>query len=112
MPTFRQYDGLDKPIRLLIKVLRGNLFFSEQIAVPLKDEIQLVKEYLQLRLLGNPDRIRIIWELPPEIRDTWKIPTRSGQIPVENGVKYDFDPDTGRGKGLILGEIDDEACIL
>ena len=99
MPTFRQYDGLDKPIRLLIKVLRGNLFFSEQIAVPLKDEIQLVKEYLQLRLLGNPDRIRIIWELPPEIPDTWKIPAMSVQIPVENAVKYAFDPEN------------EEACI-
>ena len=99
LPTFRQYDGLDKPIRLLIKVLRGNLFFSEQIAVPLKDEIQLVKEYLQLRLLGNPDRIRIIWELPPEIPDTWKIPSMSVQIPVENAVKYAFDPEN------------EEACI-
>ena len=99
LPTFRQYDGLDKPIRLLIKVLRGNLFFSEQIAVPLKDEIQLVKEYLQLRLLGNPDRIRIIWELPPEIPDSWKIPSMSVQIPVENAVKYAFDPEN------------EEACI-
>lgn len=27
LPTFRQYDGLAYPIRLLIKVLRGNLFF-------------------------------------------------------------------------------------
>ena len=99
LPTFRQYDGLAYPIRLLIKVLRGNLFFSEQIAVPLKDEIQLVKEYLQLRLLGNPDRIRIIWELPPEIPDTWKIPSMSVQIPVENAVKYAFDPEN------------EEACI-
>ena len=99
LPTFRQYDGLDKPIRLLIKVLRGNLFFSEQIAVSLKDEIQLVKEYLQLRLLGNPDRIRIIWELPPEIPDAWKIPSMSVQIPVENAVKYAFDPEN------------EEACI-
>ena len=93
LPTFRQYDGLDKPIRLLIKVLRGNLFFSEQIAVSLKDEIQLVKEYLQLRLLGNPEWIRIIWELPPEIPDAWKIPSMSVQIPVENAVKYAFDPE-------------------
>ena len=99
LPTFRQYDGLAYPIRLLIKVLRGNLFFSEQIAVSLKDEIQLVKEYLQLRLLGNPDRIRIIWELPPEIPDTWKIPSMSVQIPVENAVKYAFDPEN------------EEACI-
>lgn len=99
LPKGRQYDGLDKPIRLLIKVLRGNLFFSEQIAVSLKDEIQLVKEYLQLRLLGNPDRIRIIWELPPEIPDAWKIPSMSVQIPVENAVKYAFDPEN------------EEACI-
>ena len=99
LPTFRQYDGLAYPIRLLIEVLRGNLFFSEQIAVSLKDEIQLVKEYLQLRLLGNPDRIRIIWELPPEIPDAWKIPSMSVQIPVENAVKYAFDPEN------------EEACI-
>ena len=99
LPTFRQYDGLAYPIRLLIKVLRGNLFFSEQIAVSLKDEIQLVKEDLQLRLLGNPDRIRIIWELPPEIPDAWKIPSMSVQIPVENAVKYAFDPEN------------EEACI-
>lgn len=99
LPAFRQYDGLDKPIRLLIKVLRGNLFFSEQVAVPLKDEIQLVREYLQLRLLGDPGRIRMIWELPPEIPDTWRIPSMSVQIPVENAVKYAFDPE------------DEEACI-
>ena len=99
LPTFRQYDGLAYPIRLLIKVLRGNLFFSEQIAVSLKDEIQLVKEYLQLRLLGNPEWIRIIWELPPEIPDAWKIPSMSVQIPVENAVKYAFDPEN------------EEACI-
>lgn len=93
LPTFRQYEGLDKPIRLLIKVLRGNLIFSEQIAVPLKDEIQLVQEYLQLRMLGDPGRIRIIWDLPSEIPETWLIPSMSVQIPVENAVKYAFDPE-------------------
>ena len=93
LPTFRQYEGLDKPIRLLIKVLRGNLIFSEQIAVPLKDEIQLVQEYLQLRMLGDPGRIRIIWDLPSEIPETWLIPSMSIQIPVENAVKYAFDPE-------------------
>ena len=93
LPTFRQYEGLDKPIRLLIKVLRGNLVFSEQIAVPLKDEIQLVKEYLQLRLLGDPSRIRIGWDLPSVIPDTWLIPSMSIPIPVENAVKYAFDPE-------------------
>ena len=41
---------------------------------------------------------------------------RKNNYPVtqihRTSMKYDFDPDTGRGKGLILGEIDDEACIL
>lgn len=93
LPESRQYEGLDKPMRLLIKVLRGNLVFSEQVAVPLKDEIQLVREYLQLRMLGDPERIRIIWDLPPEIPETWSIPSMSVQIPVENEVKYAFDPE-------------------
>ena len=41
---------------------------------------------------------------------------RKNDYPVtqihRTSMKYDFDPDTGRGKGLILGEINDEACIL
>ena len=41
---------------------------------------------------------------------------RKNNYPVtqihRTSMKYDFDPDAGRGKGLILGEIDDEACIL
>lgn len=100
LPAFRQYEGLDKPIRLLIKVLRGNLLFSERMAVPLKDEIRLVEEYLQLRLLGDPDRIRIVWELPSEIPADWFVPAMFIQIPVENAVKYAFEPD------------DVDACIL
>lgn len=93
LPVFRQYDGLDKPIRALIRFLRSNMLYSEQIAVPLKDEIRMVREYLRIFLIGNPDRIQISWDLPDEMPDTWRIPSMFIQIPVENAVKYAFDPE-------------------
>ncbi len=112
LPAFRQYENLDKPIRLLIKVLRGNLVFSERITVSLKDEIQLVKEYLQLRLLGNPDRIRIVWDLPEIIPDTWLIPAMFIQIPVENAIKYAFEPDDGEACVRIRVEAERQAFSI
>lgn len=50
-----------------------------------------------------------------ETIDRYEDGTRK-QYPVtqihRTSMKYDFDPDTGMGKGLILGEIDDELYIL
>ena len=112
LPAFRPYNELDKPIRLLIKVLRGNLLFSDRIAVPLKDEIQLVKEYLQLRLLGSPDKVQIVWELPEMIPDSWMIPAMFIQIPVENAVKYAFDPEDSEGAYIRIRVTADNQMLL
>lgn len=99
LPSLRQYGDLDQPIRLLVKVLRNNLSFSERLAVPMTEEIGFVKDYLRLRLWSDPDRIRIVWDLPEPLPSSWLVPSMFIQIPVENAVKHAFDPE------------DREACV-
>ena len=88
LPSLRQYGELDQPIRLLVKVLRSNLSFSERLAVPMSEEIGFVKDYLRLRLWSDPDRIRIVWDLPEPLPSSWLVPSMFIQIPVENAVKH------------------------
>lgn len=98
LPSFRDHARLELPIRLLIKVLRGNLLFSERIAIPLSGEIELVGAYLRLRELGDPGRFRVVWELPERLPEHWLVPSMALQIPVENAVKHAFPPaDAGAG---------------
>lgn len=93
LPSLRQYGELDQPIRLLVKVLRSNLSFSERLAVPVSEEIGFVKDYLRLRLWSDPGWIRIVWDLPEPLPSGWLVPSMFIQIPVENAVKHAFDPE-------------------
>lgn len=90
MPAFRRYEELAEPVRLLIEVLRGDLHSSEQLAIPLEQEIHFVRNYLQLRMMNNPEKIHIVWDVAPETPLDIPIPSMSIQIPVENAVKYAF----------------------
>lgn len=93
MPTFKQYSELAHPLQLLIQVLRGNLLISDKIAVELREEIELVKNYIELSRATNPHTARIEWNIDKQVPlETW-IPSMCIQIPVENALKYAFDPE-------------------
>ena len=92
MPTLGQYKELELPFSTLIQMLRNNLLASEQISVPLGDEIKLVQNYLRLQMLGNPGRIHTEWLISDDVPVETRIPSMSIQIPVENAVKYAFEP--------------------
>ena len=90
MPSLEQHKELEQNFSMLIQLLRNNLLASEQIAVPLEDEINLVKNYLQLQKLSNPEHIKIDWQIAEDVPKDTRIPSMSMQIPVENAVKYAF----------------------
>ena len=90
MPALNEYKGLEQPFRLLIQMLRSNLRASEKISVSLDEEINLVKNYLQLSMISNHERIHISWDVDEDVPVDFIIPSMSIQIPVENAVKYAF----------------------
>jgi len=90
MPSLSQHKELEQPFALLIQMLRNNLIASEQIATPLNDEIALVKNFLQLEMLGNRRKIDVNWQIADDVPTDVHIPSMSIQIPVENALKYAF----------------------
>lgn len=90
MPALGEYKELEEPFRLLVQMLRTNLQASEKMLVMLGDEVELVKNYLQLYLLSHSSGINIEWDISEEVLMEAIIPSMSIQIPVENAVKYAF----------------------
>lgn len=73
----------------LTSLLRKSLEMTDNIAIPLTDEIEFVKNYLQIegKRMGN-DFITA-WDIDNSISgDDWKIPAMFIQIPVENALKH------------------------
>jgi len=93
MPSLDHHKELERPFRLLIEMLRNNLKASEQVAVPLEEEIGLVKNFLQLQEIGERRNITVQWLMADDVSSDVRIPSMAIQIPVENAVKYAFTPD-------------------
>ena len=93
IPSLDKYKELEQLFRLLIQMLRANLVASDKISVALDNEINLVKNYLQLYTISHPKHIMVNWEISEDVPMDIQIPSMSIQIPVENAVKYAF-PET------------------
>ena len=73
----------------LVKFLRRSLEVTEQTSVTLAEELDFVKNYLQMEqtFLGSDFQTR--WEIDKRIRtDNFRIPAMMIQIPVENALKH------------------------
>ena len=91
LPKLQRYPELVTPVELLIDVLRGNLLTSGKVAVPLCDEIALVRHYVELHHYSKGPLPRVTWQVTPQLEQSqWLVPSISLQIPVENALKHAF----------------------
>lgn len=102
MPVFKQYADLSRLLQLFIKVLRGNLTVSDQVAVPLQEEVELVKNYITLRKETNPQTANVKWEIDDDVPRQTLIPSMCIQIPIENALKYAFDSENNGANQLSI----------
>lgn len=91
MPALRRYDELSRPLQLLIQSIRNNLLVSDRMTVTLNEEIEFVKNYLELKKSINPQFPAVQWRMGESVGMNTEIPSMIMQIPVENAVKYAFD---------------------
>lgn len=59
--------------------------------IPLKDELELTKRYLEIEALRFADRVDIQWDIPSPLPDIM-IPSLSIQPLVENAVRHGVEP--------------------
>lgn len=90
-PRLARHTDVGVPLELLIDVLRGNLLTSGRMAVSLKDEVALVKNFVSLHHLSKGEYPKVEWHIDDALRtDERTIPSMSIQIPVENALKHAF----------------------
>ncbi|MFV0467435.1 MAG: histidine kinase [Dysgonomonas sp.] len=99
IPSLRNYDDLTRPMQLLVESIRGNLLLTEKIAITLKEEIDIVKNYLALIESINTNHPVVKWTIDQEVDQEILVPSMIIQIPVENSIKYAFE---GREANNIL----------
>ncbi len=111
MPLFKQYPSLERILSLFINVLRDNLLISDHIAIPLTEEITLVKNFAALRKEANPDSPVIEWHIGSEVALDTLIPSMVIQIPVENALKHAFTDTKGTDKRITIDIINQHEGI-
>jgi len=73
----------------LVKFLRRSLEITEQTSVSLAEELDFVKNYLQMELPALGDDFRTSWRIDNRIQiEQFRIPAMMIQIPVENALKH------------------------
>jgi hypothetical protein len=105
--TIKGYYGQDKIVEAnafigkFARLLRLNLDYSDAL-IPLDQEIELLRIYLQLSQIRYPDKINFRIEIPPEIQPIHTmIPSMLLQPFVENAVIHGLAPKKSPGEIII-----------
>jgi sensor histidine kinase YesM len=90
----------------LAALLRASLDTSNQPLVPLRQELAIVENYVDIERVRFGDKLRGSVEVPAELQDA-KVPAMAVQSLVENAVKYGITPQSGGGEFLVTASADD-----
>jgi signal transduction histidine kinase len=82
-----------------------------QDQVPLQQELDFTRAYLDLEALRLGDRLTVDWQIDPDALG-WAVPALSVQPLVENSIKHAFNPRSAPGRLLIRARVDDDGQTL
>ncbi len=86
---------ISKNIKTLLMLLRQSVDNIEQTAIPLSEELEVVKGYIGLQSLRLPEPIKITFDIAQNADVNQLIPAMIIQIPVENAIKHGLMPIIG-----------------
>ena len=79
-----------RAIDLLSDLLRSSLYEKEEDLIPIKNELLLVKDYIELEKLRFEERLQLELDIDEGI-ENYKVPALSIQLLVENAIKHGID---------------------
>jgi signal transduction histidine kinase len=89
----------------LAHILRRTLERSERVEVPLRDELEFVRAYLQIERERFGDRLVVEWAVPEETLDA-RVPPMTLQPLVENALRHGIGGRLEGGRVVIAAETD------
>jgi two-component system, LytTR family, sensor kinase len=98
-------DAADQMITRLGRLLRLSLDSAGHQVVPLRQEIDFLRVYLEIEQVRFQDRLQIVWDVSAETLDS-AVPTLLWQPVLENAIRHGVTPLAGRGRIVISSRRD------
>jgi sensor histidine kinase YesM len=90
----------------LAALLRASLDAGQQPLIPLREELAMVENYVDIERARFGDKLRGSVEVPADLQDT-EVPPMSLQSLVENAVKHGITPQSGGGEFMVTASAED-----
>ncbi len=107
----RDVEAADDMLAALSDLLRAALEHSAEQEVPLKDELDLLRRYLDIEQIRFGDRLRVRLDIDPQCLDAL-VPNLILQPLAENAIRHGIDPRTEPGSLVITATRSDSRLIL
>jgi two-component system, LytTR family, sensor kinase len=104
-------DAADLMITRLGRLLRLSLDNAGHQVVPLRQEIDFLRVYLDIEQVRFQDRLQIVWDLASETLDA-AVPTLLWQPVLENAIRHGVTPLAGRGRIVIASCREGDDLVL
>ena len=104
-------DTADQMITRLGRLLRLSLDHAGHQVVPLRQEIDFLRMYVEIEQVRFQDRLQIVWDLAADTLDA-AVPTLLWHPVLENAIRHGVTPLAGRGRIVIASFRHGEDLVL
>jgi two-component system, LytTR family, sensor kinase len=104
-------DTADQMITRLGRLLRLSLDHAGHQVVPLRQEIDFLRMYVEIEQVRFQDRLQIVWDLAPDTLEA-AVPTLLWHPVLENAIRHGVTPLAGRGRIVISSQRAGDDLIL
>ena len=104
-------EAADQMITRLGRLLRLSLDHASHQVVPLRQEADFLRVYMEIEQVRFQDRLQVVWDLAPDTLDA-AVPTLLWQPVLENAIRHGVTPLAGRGRIVITSRRESEDLVL
>jgi two-component system, LytTR family, sensor kinase len=104
-------EAADQMIMRLGRLLRLSLDHASHQVVPLRQEADFLRVYMEIEQVRFQDRLQVVWDLASDTLDA-AVPTLLWQPVLENAIRHGVTPLAGRGRIVITSRRESEDLVL
>lgn len=104
-------EAADQMITRLGRLLRLSLDHAGHQVVPLRQEADFLRLYIEIEQVRFQDRLQFVWDLAPDTLEA-AVPTLLWQPVVENAIRHGVTPLAGRGRIVIASRREGDDLVL
>lgn len=104
-------EAADQMITRLGRLLRLSLDHAGHQVVPLRQETDFLRVYIEIEQVRFQDRLQIVWDLASETLEA-AVPTLLWQPVLENAIRHGVTPLAGRGRIVIASRREGDDLVL